>query len=155
MTLRMRTCAVWASLGLWFLAGSARAGFTSFTECEDPAAVPGQVFTTIAADASFQFGALPEKVCNGITKKGISTCKTQVKAAAKCNDVTAGSNYDITVKQCGQLATSSDRKLCKTNAKNFMQLIKSLNKTNRQNGLTDCNAGFEAQLQDACINGVP
>lgn len=157
---RAVTCAfsviLCASLGLPVLTGVARAGasFTNFDECSDPTAVPDDVFVTIAVDAGFDFGDLPEKTCKSITKKGVSTCKTQVKSAAKCNDVTAKSNYDITAKQCAQLDGSDNRKACKSAAKNLMQLIRSLNKANRQNGLDDCVAGFEAQLQDACINGV-
>lgn len=143
-------------LGLVLLAGSARAGdgFTNFEECESPTSVPGQVLGTILDDGSLGFGELSEKVCNSITNSGVSLCKTQVKAAAKCNEKTNKALYDIIVKQCKQLDNDDLRSACKSAAKNDLDFVKTANKDNQTFGLNDCESGIEASLLDACLNGV-
>ncbi len=157
----MRSCvairALGAGLGVLFLVGSAKAGvgFTNFDECLDPAAVPTAVMGTILADGAFGFGTLSEKVCNGIVKKDVSLCKSQVKLARKCNDKTLNSLNDTLLKQCAQLTDATDRADCKDGVKADVKGAKDDNKTNRDTGVTDCETGFADNLLDNCINGVP
>lgn len=154
MTSRLAACG--AGLCVLLLAGSACAGeFTNFAECSNPAVVPNDVMSSILTFAASEFGNTPEKTCNSVTKKGVSICKVQVKAAAKCNTKTANSNYDIEVKQCATLNTGDQRSACKNAAKALRSAILGFNKSNQSAGLNDCAASFEAQLQNFCINGVP
>ena len=154
MSLRVSTRALCAGLGLLLVSGSARAGFSNFNECFNPLTIPVTVYNTIV-NQSFQFGALSQKVCNSITKKGVALCKSQVKLASKCNDKTAKSDYVIQVKQCNQIADSGDRTACKTGSKGDLDFIKSTNKSNESDAVAECRGEFEAALQDACMNGVP
>ena len=157
MSSRVAIRALGAGLGVLFLVGSARAGtgFTSFAECVSPLAVPEILFGTIITQANVDFGALSVKVCNGITKKADATCKAQVKSAAKCNDKSNESNYDIVLKQCAQLNVPADKSICKSDAKNGRDAIKFANKTNKETALSECTGEFDAAIQNACVNGVP
>jgi hypothetical protein len=157
MSSRVAIRVLGAGLGLMFLVGSARAGdgFTNFSECESPLAVPESFFGTVITQGNAAFGDLSVKVCNGITKKADATCKAQVKSAAKCNDKSNDSLYDMVLKQCAQLSIPADRDVCKTDAKNNRDAIKAANKANKDSALTECDAEFDAAIQNACVNGVP
>lgn len=145
---------VLCSVGLG--ADSARAGaFSNFSECEDPATVWNSALTSIANFSSFEFGNLSAKVCNGIVKKGVANCKVQTNTAAKCNEQTASSNYNIQLKQCAELATKQERSDCKSTAKGLLKSIKTANKTNKKSGIDACNNEFPAALQNDCVNGIP
>ena len=144
-----------AGLGVLFLVGSARAGaFTNFPECPNPLASPEAVYGTILSNSSGSFGNLSVKVCNSITKKGNSTCRSQVKAAVKCNEKTIDSLYDIALKQCAQMSVPADRLTCKGNAKTSRDATRLGNKTNLDTALGVCDGEFDAALQNACVNGI-
>lgn len=156
MQSRLIVRALGAGLVVLLLAGPGRAGvFGSFSECENPANVWLSALDSIASFSSFEFGNLSAKVCNGIVNKGISNCRTQTNAAAKCNEQTASSNHAIQVKQCEQLATRQDRSDCKSSAKGVLKSIKASNKANRSSGLDACKNEFAAALLDDCVNGIP
>jgi hypothetical protein len=139
------------ALGLVLFAGSARA---QFQECVVPGAVPEAVFETILDQASFDFGDLSDKVCNSIVKKGLSTCRAQVKAAAKCYDRAFAANYAIAVKQCQQLETSEERADCKAESKSIRDEGKDDVDASKDSALAVCEGEFEAALSDNCLNGV-
>jgi hypothetical protein len=139
------------ALGLMLVAGSAHA---QFDECVVPSSVPEAVFNTILDEASFGFGGVPDKVCNSIVKKGISTCKAQVKAAAKCFDRAFNANYAISVKQCQQLESSEDRSECKAESKAIRDDGKGEVELSKDSGLDICEGEFEESLSDACLLAV-
>lgn len=149
--------ALGAGLGLLLLAGSARAGesFPGFDECQNPAAVPGLVLGSIRQYGSFLFGELPEKTCNSIVKKGVSLCKAQVKAAAKCEDKTANALQSILLKQCATAPTSELRSECKTGVKQEVSAAKDDMKTEKATGLADCEGSIANDIAQDCANGLP
>ncbi len=140
-----------ASLGFVLLAGSARA---QFAECALPSDVPGSVLTTITMQGDLDFGGLTQSVCDSIVKKGISACKTQVKAAAKCGRSEAASIYGILVKQCAQIEDATERGLCKESAKTFLQYYLDGYDGDKQDGLDTCDALFATALNGACMDLV-
>lgn len=138
-------------LGLLFLASSARA---QFEECTEPNAVPSAVFETITDQADLDFGDLSDKVCDSIVKKGLSTCKSQVKLAAKCWDKTLDTNYDIQLKQCNQLADSGDRADCKALYKADRNAFRSTIDSATASGLDICANQFAEGLSMSCAGLV-
>src|SRR5262249_12226398 len=92
--------AVCACLGFLFVAGSAQAQLES---CPLPTLYPSVVLSTVGEAGDIDFGNLTQKVCDSIVKKGVATCRAQVKSAAKCAHKVAGSIFDIQVKQCAQM----------------------------------------------------
>lgn len=146
----MRAFAVALLFGL-LLAGSARA---QFDECVSPVAVPEDVFDTIIELASIDFGDLDSKVCQKITNQGVSTCKAQVKAAAKCENRSVDALYDIAVKQCNQLEDPEDRSDCKSGSKENKQGLKADTEAERSSALAVCEGDFAEALADACA-GIP
>ena len=157
MSSRLVIRALGAGLVLLFLVGSARAGelFSSFSECDDPSAVPTTVLGTIEFYSSFGFGDLSAKVCDSIVKKGVSLCKAQVKLAAKCNDKTVSSLNDILLKQCAELPDATDRANCKAGVKEDVAGVKADTKTNRDTGIAACEGAIADTLAADCANGVP
>lgn len=142
----------WAvAFGVLLLAGSARA---QFEECVQPSSVPANLFDTIIEVASFDFGALDESVCQKITNKGVSTCKSQVKAAAKCFNRSLDASYEISIKQCNQLEDSTDRSECKAGVKTNKQEGKDEVETDKQEGLAECEGEFADELSAICDLGV-
>jgi hypothetical protein len=146
-----RFAPVCAALGFLLFAGSARA---QFEECAFLPGVPEAVYDTIIDQASFDFGDLSDKVCNSIVKKGVSTCRTQVKAAAKCFDRAFAANYAIGVKQCQQLEDSGDRSECKAELKAIRDDGKDEIDSSKDSALAVCEGEFEAALSDDCLNGI-
>ena len=139
-----------AALLLISFAGSARA---QFDECPTIGGVPEAVYDTIVSEASFLFGDLDQKVCNTIVKKGVKTCKQQVKAAQKCIKVAAASNLDITNKQCKQLDTNQERKACKQNAKLERKSVLNDASAQRSLALDVCTGEFADALLGSCLIG--
>jgi hypothetical protein len=144
-----RFAMVFAALGFMLVAGTARA---QFDECVLPAAVPEFVFETILDQASFDFGNVSEKVCDGIVKEGIKTCKAQVKAAAKCYDRALDTNYKIALKQCNELEDSGERADCKAGFKANRDDGKSEVEVSKDSGLVVCDGEFEGALSNACLD---
>src|SRR5258705_13917957 len=97
---RVMARAFCACLGFLFVAGSAQA---QFAECPLPTSLPETVYVTMTEQADIDFGGLDQKVCDSIVKKGVGTCRAQVKAAGKCGHKAADGIYEIMVKQCAQI----------------------------------------------------
>jgi hypothetical protein len=146
-----RIATVFAAFGFMLVAGSARA---QFAECALPAAVPEFVFETILEEASFDFGDVSEKACNGIVKEGIKTCKAQVKAAAKCFDRALDTNYKIALKQCQELEDSEARADCKAGFKAERDDGKGDVELSKNSGLGVCDDEFEDALLSECLGVV-
>lgn len=136
------------SLGLLLSAGSARA--QAFTECVFPSNVPESVFFTILDQASSGFGTLPESVCHAIVKKGVATCKSQVKAAAQCFNRALAANYVIAVKQCQQLADPVDRAACKDDSQATRDGGKDEISASKADGIAVCEGEFAGALGANC-----
>ena len=143
--------ALCACLGFLFVAGSAQAQLES---CPLPTEYPSVVLTTVGEAGDIDFGNLTQKVCDSIVKKGVATCKAQVKAAAKCAHKVAGSIYDIQVKQCAQMMDAADRADCKQGAKTF----RDFNVEGYDNDLSDalalCDGMFATLLNAGCMDLV-
>lgn len=142
---------VCVALGLLLSAGSARAQIQG---CVDPGNVPIAVYNTIIDNADVDFGDLSEKVCKSIVKKGVSTCKAQVKSAAKCFRKAYDTNYDIAVKQCQQLEDSSDRADCKSEFKMIRDAGKDDSEDDQASALDVCAEEFAPALEAACLDGI-
>ena len=144
-----------ACVGFLLLAGSARA---QYEECPLPQDVPEFVYDSILAQADTYFGALTQKTCDSIVKKGVATCKSQVKAAYKCGARTASSNYEILVKQCETLPDAMARATCKDGAKTLRDFNKDGYRSSMDapttGGLAVCDNQFVAALNAACMNIV-
>lgn len=138
------------ALGLLVVAGSARA---QFGECVLPTNVPEAVFETILDQAGFDFGSVSGKVCKSITNKGVSTCRTQVKAQERCFRKALETNYTISVKQCQQLGTKQERNDCKSDARDALKEGKSEIDDSKDDALNVCKNTFKDELDDACTNG--
>jgi hypothetical protein len=145
-----RFACVGAALGLVLFAGSARA---QFGECVLPTNVPEAVFDTILDQAGFDFGSVSGKVCKSITNKGVSTCRTQVKAQERCFRKALEANYAISVKQCHQLGTKQERNDCRSDAKDTLKDGKSEIDDSKDDALDVCKNGFKDELDAACTNG--
>ncbi len=143
MSCLRRMAPVVCGLGLLWSAGSARA--QAFTECVFPSSVPESVFFTILDQSSFGFGEVPESVCHAIVKKGVATCKAQVKAAAQCFNRALAANYVIAIKQCKQLADPVDRAACKDES----QAIRDGGKAEIAGARTDAIAVCETEFAGA------
>ena len=145
-----------ASLGFLLLAGSASA---QYEECPLPQNIPESVFGTILDQADDFFGDLTQKTCDSIVKKGVATCKAQVKAAYKCGVKTANSNYEILLKQCATFTDAVDRADCKEGAKALRDMNKNGYRNSMENeefpelgGLAICDDEFTVVLNGACMD---
>lgn len=143
---------VCVALGLLLFAGSARA---QFEECLLPSQVPEEVFGTITDEAAFAFGELTDKVCKSIVKKGVSTCKAQVKTADKCFQRALDTNYAIAAKQCQQLEDSADRSECKAKVKSTRDEGKDEINSSKDLGLGLCDGNFALLLSADCLGELP
>jgi hypothetical protein len=139
------------ALALSFAAGSAHA---QFAECTPIFGIPNDVLDTISEEAAPSFGDLSEQVCNGIAKKGTSTCKAQVKAADQCFRRAYDANYAIAVKQCQQLEDSTARSECKAEFKAIRDEGKSESEASKDAGIETCEDVFSLVLFDRCLLGV-
>ena len=110
---------------------------------------------TILDDGAFGFGTLSEKVCNGIVKKGVSLCKSQVKLARKCNDKTLSSLNDTMLKQCAQLTDPADRADCKDGVKGDVKSAKDDNKPTGTPASRAANRASPTACWTACLSGIP
>ena len=140
-----------ACLGFLFVAGSARA---QFEECPLPSDVPEAVFMTMSVQADLDFGGLTQQVCDSIVKKGVGTCRAQVKTAAKCGHKAADGIYQIMLKQCAQIEDAAERADCKLGAKTFRDFNRDGYDGSRDDGLTVCDGLFAQALNDACMDIV-
>jgi hypothetical protein len=113
--------------------------------------VPDRVYDTILDEASFDFGDVSEKACNGIVKEGVKACKAQVKAADKCYDRSLDTIYKIALKQCQELEDPEARANCKSEYKNTRDDRKSEVELSKNSALGVCDAEFENALLDACL----
>ena len=125
---------------------------TANAQCEDPEDIPADLFENIFESAGFDFGDLPESTCNSITKKGVSTCKTLVKGAAKCLDQVNNANHDIAVKQCNELE-NPDKQNCKDEWKVIKESVKDDNKAEKDAAIDDCEGEFGDDLFGLCLLG--
>jgi hypothetical protein len=140
------------ALALLLLSSPARA---NFDECVAPDLVPDEVLVTIVSQAGFDFGGLAEPVCNGVVKKGASTCKAQVKAADKCFRRAYDTNYAVAVKQCQQLETPGARAECKAEFKAIRDVGKAESRSAKDDALDACANAFADLLRTACLVGPP
>jgi hypothetical protein len=143
--------ALCACLGFLFVAGAARA---QFNECPLPSDLPEVVYATMTEQADLNFGGLTQQVCDSIVKKGVATCKVQVKAAAKCGHKAADGLYQIMLKQCAQIADAVDRAACKQGAKTFRDFNQNGYDGSRDDGLAVCEGMFAEALNNACMDIV-
>ena len=143
--------AVCACLGFLFVAGSARA---QFAECPLPTSLPVVVFGTLSVQGDLDFGGLTQQVCDSIVKKGVGTCRAQVKAAAKCGHKTADGLYQIMLKQCAQIEDATARATCKQGAKTFRDFNRDGYDGSRDDALGVCDGEFAMALNAACMDLV-
>ena len=133
------------------LAGQARA---QYEECLQPSNVPEAVYDTILDQSSFDFGSVNEDVCNAIVKKGVATCKAQVKAQAKCFTRSTALNLAIALKQCKQLEDAGEREACVANFKAVRDEINDNVEADKLDGLAVCEGEFVFALAESCAVGV-
>jgi hypothetical protein len=145
---------LWVLLCAFAFAGQAGAGVSSFQECVDPNDVPDHVLTTLVQQAGFDFGDSSEQTCNHVASKGASTCKAQVKGAAKCLDRALDGNYDVGIKQCNQL-DDPDKSDCKDEFKTTRQNGRAEVDQLREYNLGRCGDDFEIDLFNLCLMGIP
>jgi len=145
-----RFVSICAALGVLLFASAARA---QFAECVQPTAVPDAVFDTIVDQAGFEFGSISAKACKSIVNKGVSACRTQVKLQEKCFRKAYDTNYQISVKECHQLA-KQDRKDCKSAAKSIRKEGKADADDSKDFALDVCKDDFKSALDSACQNGI-
>jgi hypothetical protein len=140
-----------AAFAFLVLAGQAHA---QFQECIQPSSVPEDVYETILDQSSFDFGDLTEAVCESIVKKGVATCKAQVKAQAKCFTRSSALNLAIALKQCKQLEDAGERQACVADFKSVRDEINDNVEDDKLDGLAVCEGEFVFALADACALGV-
>ena len=134
---------------------SARPAHAQFEECVPPFSLPDSVLFTIVNQSGFDFGDVSEQACDAIVRKGVSTCKSQVKTAAKCFRKAYDANYAVALKQCEQLGDPAARSECKAEHKSIRDEGRTEVLSMTRVGTGTCEGAFELALLTACTVGPP
>jgi hypothetical protein len=121
-------------------------------QCADPDDVPAELLGSIFEEAGIGFGELDENVCNKIAKKGVSTCRSLVKSAAKCLNQVADTHNSITATQCNEL-DNPERGQCKNEAKDNRDAARAEAENLQNANLTVCETEFNEDLLGLCLLG--